>query len=683
MAISPILQPFMERFERAAQDIDLEAIQAIVTEATVVHHGAPSAEREHIAAWVSCWHGYLLMRKDDTDRALEHLGSSRSYFDQSGNAFGLGLTDLFLGILYNMKDKQKALSHSVMAHDALSKIGSEYWDARAIGMIGNVYTDTGSPEKGVMLQRESLVIHERLNNVDDIIRSLTNIGRSCMLMGDLDAASSTLIQCYDLSSSNHRHRSSYTTSKQLGHVFLRAGQYGDALTWQHRSYVAAKSLNNIEDLGDVANEIGVIHYWSGNLHLARSWYERALEHSVKSGNPAFSTLIRGNLALIEQDLGNKQQALKLFSELLDEDSGVSSRHRLFFETHRIGLYLDLGSVESATSLLSWCEATYQSDITDKTLVKIEVNRGRVALLNNDIERALDLFKSALAIAEGLSLKWEITDLHKRMRLVYLELGDHVRYAFHAELFIQSRDEMLSSEQQRQLSIVEKQVTIDEERRLSEAQRELLYNTLPSAIAERLIRGEVVNDRHDMATIIFLDIVGFTQLSAQLEAHELIRELDAIFCKCDAICATYGLTKIKTIGDSYLAVALDADNGARQAADAAIEMMRIDPEVVLRTEANLPSCNFPITFRIGMHCGAIVAGVLGKERMQYDVWGDTVNVASRMESTSEAGRIQLSDTMATMLNQSIDELHNKAHLIHRGLIDIKGKGQMSTYWLEAL
>ena len=154
-------------------------------------------------------------------------------------------------------------------------------------------------------------------------------------------------------------------------------------------------------------------------------------------------------------------------------------------------------------------------------------------------------------------------------------------------------------------------------------------------------------------------------------------MDRVFAICDRVVAAHGIMKIKTIGDSYMAVGFPDDqeesNGIRMA-EAALELISSIDEVRIR---------------IGIHNGPVVAGVLGKERMQFDVWGDTVNVASRMESTGEAGRIQVSEDFAChpTLRRTRDdkeELGSRRSaigtLVERGTIEIKGKGTMKTYWL---
>jgi guanylate cyclase len=201
---------------------------------------------------------------------------------------------------------------------------------------------------------------------------------------------------------------------------------------------------------------------------------------------------------------------------------------------------------------------------------------------------------------------------------------------------------------------------------------LLHNILPDSIAERLKRDEgVIADRFDGVTVLFSDIAGFTPLSAKLPPHDLVMLLDEIFSGFDRISERYGLEKIKTIGDAYMAVGglpTPATDHAARVADAALAMR--DFVAHLGKERGLD-----LAMRIGLHSGEVVAGVIGKKKFSYDLWGDTVNIASRMESHGAPGRIHMSGATRLLLGDAF--MYGE-----RGDIDIKGKGEMRTYWLEA-
>lgn len=178
---------------------------------------------------------------------------------------------------------------------------------------------------------------------------------------------------------------------------------------------------------------------------------------------------------------------------------------------------------------------------------------------------------------------------------------------------------------------------------------LLLNILPPSIAERLKNNEaVIADRHPDVTVLFADIVGFTPWAAKTPAEELVARLNRIFSRFDDISAEHGLEKIKTIGDAYmLCGGIDgtAKEGARSVIAAGLEMIR-----AIEEESSKDG-DIPLSLRVGVHTGELVAGVIGKRKFSYDLWGDAVNTASRLESSGEASRIQISDATAQLIGEA--------------------------------
>ncbi len=199
---------------------------------------------------------------------------------------------------------------------------------------------------------------------------------------------------------------------------------------------------------------------------------------------------------------------------------------------------------------------------------------------------------------------------------------------------------------------------------------LLLNMLPPSIAVRLKQGEgTIADSFTDVTVLFADLVGFTAMSARLQPEELVEYLDAIFGEFDHVASRLGLEKIKTIGDAYMVAGglpLPSENAAEAVAQLALEMNEI---VKRRSEQT----GEDLALRIGINSGPVVAGVIGRQKFLYDLWGDAVNVASRMESRGEPGRIQV--TEATMLR-----LQDVFTFEARGEIEVKGKGLMPTWFL---
>jgi class 3 adenylate cyclase len=215
-----------------------------------------------------------------------------------------------------------------------------------------------------------------------------------------------------------------------------------------------------------------------------------------------------------------------------------------------------------------------------------------------------------------------------------------------------------------IDLAEKHKLLQQEQEKSER---LLLNILPKPVADRLKQSpSAIAEHFEDVTVLFVDIVGFTCLSASIRPEELVNLLNEIFSLFDQLAEKHGLEKIKTIGDAYMAVAglpMPRSDHAEAVADMALELQQEITHVA----------GGVLQVRIGIHTGPVVAGVIGKKKFSYDLWGDTVNTASRMESHGVAGQIQVTEV-------TYEHLRCKYLFEQRGSIEVKGKGKLMTYLL---
>ena len=210
-------------------------------------------------------------------------------------------------------------------------------------------------------------------------------------------------------------------------------------------------------------------------------------------------------------------------------------------------------------------------------------------------------------------------------------------------------------------------TLRQERRRSQR---LLLSILPAPIADRLLaKQETIADRFDDVAVLFADLVNFTQLGSSVPPDRLVSLLNDIFSTFDRLAQRYDVEKIKTIGDAYMAVAgVPTRRANRAAATADLALAMLDAVEQFNQETG-----HQLQLRVGIHTGPVVAGVIGLNKFSYDLWGDTVNVASRMESHGLPGCIQVTATV-------YETLRSRYRFERRGEIPVKGKGMTETYWL---
>ena len=225
---------------------------------------------------------------------------------------------------------------------------------------------------------------------------------------------------------------------------------------------------------------------------------------------------------------------------------------------------------------------------------------------------------------------------------------------------------------RTIEIEKKSVLLEAEKEKSE---KLLLNILPEEIAEELKRyGKSYARKHQQVSVLFADIKGFTSIAESMMPDELITQLDECFRGFDHITEKYGIEKIKTIGDCYMCASglpTDKVDNAVTAVNAALDML----EFMRGFNANNKIQNLPLfELRIGIHTGPVVAGVVGITKFVYDIWGDTVNLASRMEHKSEPGKVNISEATWSLVKNNFD-------CESRGKIEVKSKGELEMYFVE--
>jgi adenylate cyclase len=232
---------------------------------------------------------------------------------------------------------------------------------------------------------------------------------------------------------------------------------------------------------------------------------------------------------------------------------------------------------------------------------------------------------------------------------------------------------LTIELEQKLSIIEehKDLLLAEQRK----SERLLRNILPVSVAEKLKRGErSLAAAHPEVTVLFADVVGFSGLATRLSADVLVATLNELFSTFDQLADKYGIEKIKTIGDAYMAAA-----GLPKARPEHVQLMArfaldmLDSVATRNAVDGGDGQGGRLALRIGIHTGPVIAGVIGEKRLIYDLWGDTVNVASRMEAHGVEGRIHVTDAVRSVLLSEFE-------LEPRGPVEVKGRGVMNTYFL---
>lgn len=510
----------------------------------------------------------------------------------------------------------------------------------------------------------------------------------------------------------HSHSMAQAFAAQTeGWIQLCTGQFGTALALFREAYDAFERVQDIAGTCGALMRIGIVYQRTGSYPQALEYLYRSLDVEQQIGDPGRRGTILSNIAIVHSAMAEYEKAMQCYIESLalhgsDQDLDLANLHtnigNVYSNTHDfakayehyekaeeiaslmgnrsligqirvliMNMYLEADDVEAARAVLP---SIGNEAISNPFLhVAMRLAIGKIYLIDGEYASAHSSFLSALELAKAHEIPAACEAAYLQLRDLALKRNDLPGYVEYSAAHQAIREETNGRRAAQQVAMQDAERRMAAERQEHARQRAVLHATLPPHIADRVARGEVVQDRIDSAAVLFLDIVGFTSRTARLEPTETVALLQQIFTEFDTLCATFGVTKIKTIGDSYMAVAFPCDGHVAALGKLAHHMAG--------SAFAWPGTTDSVEFRIGLHYGTVIAGVLGTERLQYDVWGDTVNVASRMESTGEPGRIHVSEAFAIAARPHASSDTFPFEFVERGEIEIKGKGPMKTYWLN--
>ncbi len=724
----------MRTFEEIEADIlqatSINDAQALLRFADELHE-LGTQDAEALACRVRGLTDYL---HGNYPAALEHYHRALAPYEAMGNRSGVAVVTSNIGSAHNdTGNYPTALEYHHRALALFEELGDRSGVARVTGNIGLVHFHTGNYPAALELFNRALAIHEEMGDRRSVAIVTGNIGLVHNATGNYPAAMEKFNRALAIYEEiGNRHGVAIVTGN-IGLAHVNTGNYPAALEHYHRALAILEELGDRRGVARVTVNIGSVYNETGNYPAALEQKHRALAIHEELGERRGVALVTGNIGIVHSDTGNYTAALEYYHRALAIHEEMGDRSGVAIVTgnignvqsatgnytaalehyhHALAIHEELGyrrGVESVTGNILSTQVCMQADAEavatlaamdamqiDTPGVRIQCDLQRAVLQQRKglLDDAQSTLKRAQTEAQESGLRSLEADAHKELRDLAQKRNDFAAYIEHNNEFTRITEEINGKETATKLAMQTKQREIEAREREHEKHRTLLYGTLPKVVADRMIRGEKVSgDHYESASVIFLDIVGFTSISDKIPPGHVVHLLSHIFSTLDEVCKGHGVTKIKTIGDSYMAVAgvpEAQENHAQRAAQCALDMLSALDALEIAMPPDLGETSWTkevgeIQVRIGIHCGPVTAGVIGTERLQYDVWGDTVNVASRMESTSEPGRIQVSEAFAegaTPHASPVNAPHTFAFtFIERGEIDIKGKGAMNTFWLE--
>lgn len=601
--------------------------------------------------------GGVYLSLGDNNKALETYILVKDIYEKLSNKKQLTIAFGSIGSVYLiLGEYSKALEHFKQAHSLAKELENQIEIAQTHENIGSVYWSLGEYNLGINEFKEALIIREKFQNDIDVARISANIGVLYWSIGDFIKSFKYYQAALKLEVSLVNIEGIARLNCNIGNILTSVGEVDKGLECYEISLSESIKLNNKNYIADLYSCIGKSHYLKDNFLVALNYYEKGLT----LGKEINDRLLIGKCYLY---IGETLHKLKR-----DKDS--------------------LKNLEIALEIL-------RDELkTNQGIPEILIALGSISIEKKEFEIGIKTLLEGCNISYELSLKPIQYEAHRELSIAYSKVNDFKQAYEHHIKFHDLKEEVINDKSSKQAQLLEYNRKVEEAERdrivkivRFQEQEKILNNILPLTITERLINGEnPIADNIEIASVMFMDIVNFTNLSTLVNADQLVFILNSIFTKCDSIMEEYGIEKVKTIGDAYMAVAgapeFQADHAYRISC-AALSIIDSIKNLEIKVPENLGNNEWikkigQIQVRIGLHCGGMIAGVIGEKKFLYDLWGDSVNTASRMESHGEIGKVHISEDFYNELLNS--DKFNVTNFESRGEIDIKGKGLMRTYFL---
>lgn len=596
------------------------------------------------------------IKEGNFSQALINIKTSSQIFKNLNDITSVGNCFSKIGTIYYYQGNySKALFYYDESIRTFKKTKYKKGISSSNNNKGAIYYYLGNYSKALDHYKKALKLHEELSNKNQIAGTIKNIGGIYLELKDYKNAMINFQMAKKTFEDSSDTKNISQVLNGIGEVYIEQGDYKNAKINFNEALLLAKKLKNKQRIVEVLISLGKLYKIKKEYNTSLEYYNRALQISIQIKSLIFKSISLVAIGSINYKLGENNSALKASIKGLQ--------------------------IAKKIKVISVQKDAY------KNLYKItkSINKNKFALRYYEqmilLEDSLNVKQTANKI---LNMKFE-----KQLLLDSISHVDKER-----KLQVKHQKEVNKKEQQRNVFIAsvlfilvfaiglwnrlrytkKSKAVLQIEKDRSE---HLLLNILPEEIAQELKeKGYVDAQDFEKATILFTDFKSFTETASKLSPQELVEEINVCFKAFDAIMETYNIEKIKTIGDAYMAAGglpKPSVNSVKKTIFAGLEMQKF---IVKRKLENDAQSKPAFEMRVGIHLGPIVAGIVGVKKFQYDIWGDTVNTASRMESNGKVGKVNISQDVYEFIKDD-----KEFSFEYRGKIEVKGKGELEMYFVS--
>lgn len=570
--------------------------------------------------------GISKMCVGENDEALLYLNRCLALDQELRDTAGMTMVYINLGVLYYyLADFPTSLEHYFKALKFQEETGDERGAAITSGNIGGVYLELGDYDKALHYSLRALRIYMKLGDRFGEAGCLSDIGEIYAARGNHDKAMEYMQQALAINIETQNRNYITINYANMADIYYQQKQYTKAVD------AGKKALETARQIGGSPSQ-GLSHLSLGQAYLGAALDTVGAHLDSLCG-------------------GNTRQALQLAG--LYADSAVTA----FLQTGEIerlkDSYLILSEAQEKQGNFGDALMNYKNYVLYKDSIYNTDNERKIARLEE--QRTEELNRKQL----------EIRDLK-------IEKVRNERWYFVAGLILLAG--LLATVFNRYRLKKKANIIISREKKRSD---DLLLNILPSEVAEELKDKGYADARHfDEVSVLFTDFKNFSGISERLSPAELVAEIDVCFKAFDHIMEKYRIEKIKTIGDSYMAAGGLPVANATPPSNVVMAALEMQAFMLEHAEKRRGEGKEVFEIRLGIHTGPVVAGIVGIKKFAYDIWGDTVNIASRMESSGETGKVNISGS-------TWEKVRDQFHCTHRGKIEAKNKGMIDMYFVDGI
>ncbi|MGE0085692.1 MAG: adenylate/guanylate cyclase domain-containing protein [Desulfococcaceae bacterium] len=551
------------------------------------------------------------------------------------------------------------------------------------------------PKKSIVYGQEALRLAQKLADRKQEALALRNIGVAHRNLSDYDKALEYLLNSLKIRKELEDPKEIADSLHHMGIVYDYLNNFEKALEYHHNALEIEKEIGYQEGIAASLHNIGIIHHLSSRYDEALKYYKEGLQIRGEIGDRQGVAASMNNIGVLYMDISNYPEALKYFFDALKIFSEIGQNYEVANISNNIGkLYTDIREYDKA---LPYLEKGLEmaEKIGAKELIRENYSFfSDLHIAKADYQKALEYYKKSEDVRNSIftaESQAKISDIQtqyeteKKQKEIELLKKDNEINRLELDRQKLLRNSLLGGftfvlllaavVYNRYLFKKKAHAKLEEAHRLIMEEKaksdKLLLNILPVRVANDLKeKGKTEPESFENVTVYFSDVVGFTNLSSHLDPKVLIGELNDIFTAFDNIIEKHECERVKTIGDAYLCVCGMPEENPNHAEN----MMRAAIEIIRYLRQRNTGSEIQWRIRIGIHTGRVVGGVVGIKKYIYDVFGDTINTASRMESNSEPMKINVSEATYLILK-------DRFPFVERATVSVKGKGEMKMFFVD--